>query len=85
MRSAVTVLMTGLLAGSIAAIATMPAAAQTQRGTELAQTSRQRVIVTPGRTTPGPNSTRECRARLVEEHRPSGTVIVPVMNCWWRN
>ena len=85
MRGPVTVLLTGLLAGSIVAIATTPAAAQTQRGTELAQSSRQRVIVTPGRTTPGPNSTRECRARLVEEHRPSGTVIVPVMNCWWRN
>jgi len=78
-------LLTVVLTGTFVAIAAMPAAAQTQRGTELAQSSRQRVIVTPGRTTPGPNSTRECRARLVEEHRPSGTVIVPVMNCWWRN
>jgi len=73
------------LAGAIVAVAAMPAAAQTQRGTDVAQgSSRQRIIVTPGRTTPGPNSTRQCQARLVEQHRPSGTVIVPVMHCWWQ-
>src|SRR4051812_23180654 len=32
---------------------------------------------------PGPNAVRECRARYVEDHRPSGTVIVPRMQCWW--
>ena len=32
---------------------------------------------------PGPGATRECRARLQQEWRPSGTVIVPRMNCWW--
>ncbi len=32
---------------------------------------------------PGPGAVRECRARLVQEFRPSGTVIVPRMNCWW--
>ncbi len=32
---------------------------------------------------PGPNAKRECVARYVEEHRPSGTVVVPRMNCWW--
>jgi hypothetical protein len=32
---------------------------------------------------PGPNAVRECRARYVEDHRPSGTVIVPRMTCWW--
>lgn len=73
------------LAGAIAAVAALPAAAQTQRGTEVAQaSSRQRIIVTPGRAKPGPNSTRQCQARLVEQHRPSGTVIVPVMHCWWQ-
>jgi hypothetical protein len=72
------------LAGAIAAVAVLPAAAQTQRGTEVAQNSRQRIIITPGRTKPGPNSTRECQARLVEQYRPSGTVIVPVMHCWWQ-
>ncbi|HWK98282.1 MAG TPA: hypothetical protein VNR39_22925 [Pseudolabrys sp.] len=73
------------LAGAFAALVVAPAAAQTQRGTDVAQaSSRQRIIVTPGRTTPGPNSTRQCQARLVEQHRPSGTVIVPVMHCWWQ-
>ena len=32
---------------------------------------------------PGPNAKRECVARYVEEYRPSGTVIVPRMRCWW--
>jgi hypothetical protein len=32
---------------------------------------------------PGPNAQRECVARYVTEHRPSGTVIVPRMRCWW--
>jgi hypothetical protein len=32
---------------------------------------------------PGPNATRQCVARLVQEARPSGTVIVPRMQCWW--
>ena len=31
----------------------------------------------------GPNAKRECVARYVQEHRPSGTVIVPRMNCYW--
>jgi hypothetical protein len=73
------------LAGAILAVAALPTAAQTPRGTEVAQaSSRQRIIITPGRTTPGPNSTRECQARLVEQHRPSGTVIVPVTYCRWQ-
>jgi len=32
---------------------------------------------------PGPNARRECVARYVTERRPSGTVIVPRMRCWW--
>ena len=32
---------------------------------------------------PGPGAVRQCVARLVQEHRPSGTVIVPVTQCWW--
>lgn len=32
---------------------------------------------------PGPNSQRVCNARYVQEYRPSGTVIVPVVNCYW--
>lgn len=32
---------------------------------------------------PGPGFVRECASRLVPENRPSGTVIVPRMRCWW--
>jgi hypothetical protein len=36
------------------------------------------------RYNPGPNAVRECSATYVQEYRPSGTVIVPRMNCFWR-
>ncbi|MEA2890946.1 MAG: hypothetical protein QOI05_1739 [Bradyrhizobium sp.] len=33
---------------------------------------------------PGRNAVRDCTATLVQEFRPSGTVITPRMNCFWR-
>ena len=33
---------------------------------------------------PGPNAVRDCVAHYVEDPRPSGTVIVPRMHCYWR-
>jgi hypothetical protein len=33
---------------------------------------------------PGRNAVRDCTATYVREYRPSGTVIVPRMNCFWR-
>src|ERR1700738_2564551 len=33
---------------------------------------------------PGRNAVRDCTATYVEEYRPSGTVIVPRMRCYWR-
>jgi hypothetical protein len=33
---------------------------------------------------PGPGHQRECASWLVTENRPSGTVIVPRMRCWWQ-
>jgi hypothetical protein len=36
------------------------------------------------RFNPGPNAVRECNATYVQEFRPSGTVIVPRMSCYWR-
>lgn len=33
---------------------------------------------------PGPGAVRDCTATYVQEFRPSGTVIVPRMNCYWR-
>jgi hypothetical protein len=33
---------------------------------------------------PGRNAVRDCTATYVQEFRPSGTVIVPHMHCYWR-
>lgn len=33
---------------------------------------------------PGPNAVRVCNAHYVQEFRPSGTVIVPRMHCYWQ-
>src|SRR5258707_584783 len=33
---------------------------------------------------PGRNAVRDCTATYVQEYRPSGTVIVPRMSCFWR-
>jgi hypothetical protein len=33
---------------------------------------------------PGRNAVRDCSASYVQEFRPSGTVIVPHMSCFWR-
>jgi hypothetical protein len=32
---------------------------------------------------PGPDAVRQCASWLAPEYRPSGTVIVPKMRCWW--
>jgi hypothetical protein len=62
-----------------------PAAAQLRASDEAAaRSSRPRVVIQPRRQRLGPNTKRECRAKLVQEYRVSGTVIVPRMTCWWR-
>jgi hypothetical protein len=33
---------------------------------------------------PGRNTVRDCVATYLQEYRPSGTVIVPHMSCYWR-
>lgn len=40
-------------------------------------------VYRPSRQLP-PDAVRPCVARLVPEHRVSGTVIVPRMTCWWQ-
>jgi len=35
------------------------------------------------RYNPGPDAVRMCNATYVQEFRPSGTVIVPRMHCYW--
>ncbi len=32
---------------------------------------------------PGPDAVRLCNAHYEQEYRPSGTVIVPKMRCYW--
>jgi hypothetical protein len=34
---------------------------------------------------PGADAVRHCTAHYVQEFRPSGAVIVPRMNCYWRH
>lgn len=36
------------------------------------------------RYNPGPDALRVCNATYVQEYRPSGTVIVPRVSCYWR-
>ena len=62
------------------------AAAATSFGQASEQPRRApaRIVVRPlARTHPGPNSVRQCVSWLEPEYRPSGTVIVPRMHCWW--
>ena len=43
-----------------------------------------RIVVTPRRYShPGPRAVRHCTSWLEPDYRPSGTVIVPRMRCWW--
>ncbi|MGJ4927764.1 hypothetical protein ACQR1I_21150 [Bradyrhizobium sp. HKCCYLS2038] len=72
---------------------------RTVQGNEMTDVSAQRrprrVLIYPRyqghwepdvvpRYNPGPNAVRVCNAAYVQEHRPSGTVIVPHMSCYWR-
>ena len=73
----------GLAAGQIP-----PAFARDGRAAaaNFAQATRPpaRIRVRPlGVAHPGPNAVRQCFAWIEPDHRPSGTVIVPRMHCWW--
>jgi hypothetical protein len=50
---------------------------------EVIRRKPRRVRVYRGSSYPGPNSRRVCNAHYEQEYRPSGTVIVPRMNCYW--
>lgn len=68
--------------GLLAAAA--PAVAQSRSSDEATtRSSRPRVVIQPRRHRLSANARRECRARLVQEYRVSGPVIVPQMQCWW--
>ena len=80
----------------LAALATAflaPAAGQAQGAPRAVRPPSTRLRVHPNyrgvpevypRYDPGPNAVRVCTAFYVQEHRPSGTVIVPRMSCHWR-
>jgi zinc transporter ZupT len=44
----------------------------------------RRIPIWRGSSYPGPNAVRVCNAHYEQEYRPSGTVIVPRMTCYWR-
>jgi len=43
----------------------------------------RRIPIYRGSNYPGPNAVRVCNAHYEQEYRPSGTVIVPRMRCYW--
>jgi hypothetical protein len=81
MRRALCAGMFGILATVLTA---PPASAQARSSDEaVARSSRPRVVIQPRSYRLPPNAKRECRAKLVQEYRVSGPVIVPQMTCWW--
>lgn len=50
---------------------------------EVVRRTPRRIRIYRGSNYPGPNSKRVCNAHYEQEYRPSGTVIVPRMNCYW--
>ena len=79
-------------AGSAAQFATTPPAASDFSAQRRYRRPPARIVVTPRyhpddvypRYYPGRNAVRDCTAHLVQEFRPSGTVITPRLNCFWR-
>jgi hypothetical protein len=59
-------------------------AASAQSGTDASQPRKPpRIRVYGGARQLPPNAVRQCRAWYVQEHRVSGTYVVPRMQCWW--
>lgn len=73
-----------LLAGLIVPAGSGACAEPAATAAPIVARAPHRVRVYGGSTGPGPNSVRVCNAHYEQEHRPSGTVIVPRMNCYWR-
>jgi hypothetical protein len=76
-----------LLAAAVAVLAVTPAAAEptvktreTAASSDVSAQSRPRARL---RVYPGRLLYRDCDFKLVQEWRPSGTVIVPRQRCWW--
>lgn len=71
-----------VLASSAILAASPPADAQPRP----AERKPTRIVIHPRNwdVEPGPTAKRYCTSALVKQDRPSGQVIVPVMNCWWQ-
>lgn len=67
--------------GAMAAMTVTELSAQSRR---IYRRAPSRVRIYRGSSYPGPNAVRICNAHYVQEYRPSGTVIVPRMRCYWR-
>ncbi len=72
----------GLRLASPTAVRAAPAAAE--RGCAIYPRYEEEPDWVYPRYFPGPNAVRDCTATYVQEYRPSGTVITPRMNCFWR-
>lgn len=82
------------LPGSVAKAQAQSASAPSHKGLtadEFSSQSRKVIHRAPRRVriftprTLGPNAVRICNAHYEQEYRPSGTVIVPRMQCYWSN
>ena len=69
-----------------AALCMLLLAAQASAQPRPAETKVPRIVIHPRSWTvePPPTAKRYCTSRLVQQDRPSGQVIVPVMTCWWQ-
>jgi hypothetical protein len=83
MRRALHIGLLGLLGCAVVVLASPAAQAQSRSSDDVARSSRPRVVIQPRGYRLPPNAKRECRAKLVQEYRVSGPVIVPQMTCWW--
>jgi hypothetical protein len=69
---------------SMAGHAVSPTATDLSAQRRAHRRSPTRIRVHPRYQRLGPNAVRDCTATYVQEFRPSGTVIVPRMHCFWR-
>jgi hypothetical protein len=77
-----------VLAGVLGVVAGAAVAepAKRNRSTDVSAQGEVRYLRTPPRITVTPGTRllyRDCEDALVQEFRPSGTVLVPRMRCWW--
>lgn len=75
------------VAVAIALLSLTPAAEQAaaQEPRVVTPKRRPQIVITQERQRLSASAKRHCEAELVQEYRPSGTVIVPRTICWWQN